>query len=119
MVVRPVDENGDILPVSGTGDLLHGVRADSLLVSDRLNLLSGEWWENVNWGNAIIDLLKETRYTEADQQTLAGYIASYIRETPGVIDVRDTELSMEGRQFRFSCTVETENGTAEIQYALR
>ena len=118
MVIRPVDENGDILPVSGTGDLLHGVRADSLLVSDRLNLLSGEWWENVNWGNAIVDMLKETRYTDADRQTLAGYIVSYIRETPGVIDVRDTELSMEGRQFRFSCTVETENGTAEVSWGL-
>jgi len=116
MVVRPVDESGDILPVSGTGDLLRGVKADSLLVSDRLNLLSGEWWENVNWGNAIVDMLKETRYTEADRQTLAGYIASYIRETPGVIDVRDTELSLEGRQFRLSCTVETENGVFSVDY---
>jgi hypothetical protein len=49
---------------------------------------------------------------------VAGYIASYIRETPGVIDVRDTELSMEDRQFRFSCTVETENGTAEVSWGL-
>ena len=47
---------------------------------------------------------------------MAGYIASYIRETPGVIDVRDTELSMEGRQFRFSCTVETEDGVFSVDY---
>ena len=63
-------------------------------------------------------MLKETRYTEADQRTLASYLSSYIRETPGVLDVRDVRFSLEGRQFRYSCTVETEEGTAGLRYEL-
>lgn len=118
MVIRPVDASGDILPVLSPSDVLKGVRAEKELVSERLHLLSGDWWENRSWGNMIIELLKENRYTEEDQQLLASYISSYIRETPGVQDVRDTAWSMEGRLFRFSCIVETDSGRAEIEYEI-
>lgn len=118
MVIRPVDEDGDILPVLSPVDVLKGVRADTVLIGDRLNLLSGDWWENRTWGNMIVELLKENRYTAADQQLLASYLSSYIRETPGVVDVKDMAWSAEGRQFRFTCTVETDAGSAEISYAI-
>ena len=116
--MRPVDQDGDVLPVLVSASLLKGIQADQELVTDRLALLAGDWWENPSWGNAVIELLKENRYTETDQQALAAYITSYIRETPGVTDVRDVSFSMEGRQFRYSCTIETENGSANIHYEL-
>ena len=118
MVIRPVDENGDILPVLSPVNLLKGVKAETELIRDRLHLLSGDWWENRSWGNMIVELLKETRYTEADQQLLASYLTSYIRETPGVQDVRDMAWSVEGRQFHFSCLVETDSGRTEISYTV-
>ena len=51
MVLRPVDENGDILPVLASASLLKGAEAVARLVKDRLELLSGDWWENLTWGN--------------------------------------------------------------------
>jgi len=118
LVIRPVDENGDIRLVASSSDLLRGVRAESTLVHDRLDLLSGEWWENLSWGNRIVEMLKETRFTEADSQVLASYLTSYIRETPGVIDVRDVSFFMEGRIFRYTCTIDTEEGSAGINYTI-
>ena len=116
MICRPVDASGDILPVFASSGPLTGIRAKTELVTNRLRLLTGEWWENPSWGNGILEMLKETRFTEADQQVLANYISAYIRKTPGVLDVREVKCSVEGRQFRYSCLIETEYGTAGIEY---
>ena len=118
MTIRPLDADGDVLPVTASSDLLRGVRADAQLILERLQMLTGDWWENRSWGNEVVDMMKESRFTEEDQQTLATYLASYVRETPGVQEVRDMSFSVEGRQFRFTCTIETENGTAAIDYEI-
>lgn len=118
MIVRPTDSSGDILPVISSADLLRGVNAEAELTRDRLNLYAGDWWENRSRGNEIVKLLQETRLTEADAQSVSSYIASYIRETPGVVEVRDQQCSITGRQFRFSCTIDTKYGFAPIHYEL-
>lgn len=118
MILRSVDEDGDILPVLSSADLLRDVLAVARLVKDRLELLAGDWWENLTWGNGIINMLQESRLTEADMQALVSYLSSYIRETTGVMDVRDAVGSLNGKQFSFSCTVDTEYGDAEIDYSL-
>ena len=116
MICRPLDASGDILPVLSASDLLTGTRAETELVRNRLRLLTGEWWENPAWGNGILEMLKESRLTEADQQVLANYISGYIRKTPGVLDVREGKVSVEGRQSRYSCEIVTADGTAQASY---
>ncbi|MBR2660564.1 MAG: hypothetical protein IKE15_04100 [Clostridia bacterium] len=119
MLLRPADASGDILPALSSGALLRGAPAVARLVKYRLELLAGEWWENPEWGNAAVDMLRESRFTEADRQALASYIATYIRETPGVLDVDDVTFSVEnGRQFAYQCTVVTNDGYAEIDFSL-
>ena len=118
MVLRPVDENGDILPVMGSASLLRGAPAVARLVRDRLELMAGDWWENPGKGNEILQMLRESRLTEADGQALANYITSYIRGTPGVVEVTDVVFSVSGKQFSCSCRVETEDGSAEIDYQI-
>ncbi len=118
MIHRPVDENGDILPVLSSGDLLRGTEAVAQLVRERLNLLAGEWWENPAWGNEVLEMLQETRLTEEDAQTLASYLSSYIRETSGVWDVISVSYSVNGRQFSYQCTVLTDDGRADIEYEI-
>ena len=119
MILRPVDASGDILPVLSSAALLRGAPAVARLVKDRLELLAGEWWENPAWGNAVVDMLQESRFTEADRQILASYITSYIRETPGVQDVDDVTFSVgDDRQFSYSCTVVTDNGYTQIDFSI-
>lgn len=116
LTYRPADASADILPVLSAADLLTGIRAETQLIRDRLNLLTGDWWENPEWGNGVLELLRESRLTETDRQILANYLSDYIRKTPGVVDVREVKCSFEGGQFRYECTVETGAGTARISY---
>ena len=118
MIIRPVDDNGDILPVLHSASLFRGVRAEARVIRDRLDLLVGDWWENRSWGNNILTMLKESRLTAADQQVLSSYLSSYIRQSPGVREIYDVTFSLNGREFTFACSVATESGTARIHYSL-
>ena len=118
MILRPVDDTGDILPVLSSSVLLSGARAVARLVEDRLNLYAGEWWENLAWGNRMIEMLRESRLTEADAQAMATYLTSYIRKTDGVEDVREVRFAVEDRQFSYGCTVVTDEGQADVRYSL-
>ena len=117
MIIRPMDENGDILPVLASASLFRDKDAVARLIRCRLELLAGDWWENSAWGNNIIEMLKEGRYTESNQQVLASYLSSYIRNTPGVRDLQNVSFSVTGSQFHYECIITTEYGETEIEYS--
>ena len=116
MIYRPADASGDILPVLSSSGLLRGAEAAARLAEDRLSLYAGEWWENPSQGNEIIEMLRETRITERNADMLSTYLSSYIRETPGVTEVRDVSLRAEGGRLLYRCRAETEYGPAEVHY---
>ena len=116
MLLRPLDSSGDILPVLSS--MLRGGEAVAALVESRLNLLSGEWWENRSVGNEILSMLSSSRLTESDAASVSSYLTSYILATPGVHDVRDVSCSVSGRRLSFSCTVITADGEEKITYLL-
>ena len=118
MMIRPLDENGDILPVLSSSGMLSGAAAVGRLAEARLNLLSGDWWENPAWGNEVLKMLQESRMTEADAQALSGYLSSYVKETSGVLDVRDVKWNLDGTRFSLSCTLRTEEGETVAEYRL-
>ena len=118
MKLRPVDQNGDVLPVLHASDLFSGALAVAKLVEDRLNLFSGDWWENPSWGNEILRMLQEGRLTRADAQALSTYLTEYVRETSGVQDVMDIRFSVEGHRFGWECSVLTEYGSASVSFEI-
>ncbi len=101
--MRPVDPDGDILPVLHTGGMFSGALAVASLVESRLELYAGDWWENPAWGNEILKMLQEGRLTRADAQALSTYLTEYVRETPGVQDVTDVRFSVEGHRLVLYC----------------
>ena len=116
MRLRPVDQNGDVLPVLHASDMFSGSVAVAKLVEDRLNLYSGDWWENPSWGNEILRMLQEGRLTEADAQNLSTYLAGYVRNASGVKEVQDEKWVLDGGRFSWECTVITEYGKTDIHY---
>jgi hypothetical protein len=114
MKLRPEDQNGDMLPVLHVSDMLSGSLAIAKLVEDRLNLYSGDWWENPSWGNEILRMLLEGRLTEADAQSLSSYLSGYVRSTSGVKEVQDEKWDLSGGRFSWSCTALTEYGSVSI-----
>ena len=118
MRIRPVDQNGDVLPVLYVLEMVSGAPAVARLAEDRLNLLVGDWWENPAWGNEILRMLQEGRLTEADAQSLSTYLAGYVRNTSGVKEVQDEKWDLDGGRFSWGCTVITEYGTMGVNYQL-
>ncbi len=118
MKMRPVDPDGDIMPVLHTGEMLSGALAVASLVESRLELYAGDWWENPAWGNEILKMLQEGRLTEADAQSLSTYLAGYVRNTSGVKEVQDEKWDLDGGRFSWGCTVITEYGTMGVNYQL-
>lgn len=114
MRMRPVDASGDILPVLSAADMATGAEAVAVLAGDRLRLLSGDWWENPEWGCEILELIRDSRLTEKDAQAVSTYLSAYVRETPGVLDVRDEQWEIVDSRLRWSCTVITSFGNAEV-----
>ena len=118
MVLRPVDASGDILPVLSTSVLVSDPESVVLLVRDRLNLLSGEWWENPAWGCEVFEMMRSGRVTVQDISALSSYLCSYIGATRGVRSVEDVHTAVSGRQLTFSCRVLTEDGSGEVSYSM-
>ena len=114
MRTRPIDASGDVMPVLSAADMVSGAEAIAILVEDRLRLLTGDWWENRDWGCKILDLIRDSRLTEKDAQAISTYLSAYVRETPDVLDVRDEAWEFYGSQFHWSCTVITVYGNAEV-----
>ena len=118
MKMRPVDASGDVLPVLNTGEMFSGAPAVASLVESRLNLYSGDWWENPAWGNEVLRMLQENRLTSADAQALSTYLTEYVRETSSVQDVTEIRFSVEGHRFSWSCSVLTEFGSADVRFEI-
>ena len=118
MILRPVDENGDMLPAQSSSSMLSGTEAVAELIRDRLSLYTGDWWENPALGNEVLQMLRDSRPTESDAQAISAYLSSYIRDTLGVTDVRNAVWSLVDRQLRYSCIAETNSGSVTINYEL-
>ncbi len=80
---------------SGVSRLQKILSENRTLAESRLNLYSGDWWENPAWGNEILRMLQEGRMTRADAQAMSTYLTAYVREKPGVQDVTDIRFSTE------------------------
>jgi hypothetical protein len=98
--------------------MFSGSLAVAKLVENRLNMFSGDWWENPSWGNEILRMMQEGRLTEVDAQSLSTYLAGYVRGTSGVKEVQDEKWALDGGRFSWECTVITEYGKAEVEYEL-
>ena len=116
--LRPADSTGDILPVLSVSSLLSGPEATAALVRYCLNLHTGEWWENPSHGCTVLAMLREGRITEADKPALTSALTAYISATPGVQAVEEISATVTGREFRYTCTVRTAGGSADISYAI-
>ena len=118
MMARPVDTDGDILPVISGADLLTGTEALAAGLRDQLRMYSGDWWENTEMGNEILELMAEARQTDEDAEALGSYLVGFLMEFVGVREVNEVAAAFEGREFRFSCRVRTSDGETKVGIVL-
>ena len=117
MIVRPVDKDGDMMPISYSEQMVSGNKAVAQIVKQRLLLYFGEWWEDDSLGFRIPQFLADGARAE-NIQMLAKYIASYVSDTEGVIGVNGASISLRGRSMRFSCFVHTGQDVESVEVNL-
>ena len=116
MLLRPVDATGDILPVSSSSDLLSGPEAVARLVAYELSLLKGDWWEYPEDGFFVLEFMREERVSEANAEMFASRVTEFIRGVEGVFVLVVLPFQGDGRTFRYSCQLLTEEGPAALEY---
>ena len=112
MVIRPVDKDGDILPVENINKMATGKQAVASVINLRLNFYKGEWWEDEEIGFAVPDFLV-SGVRENGVGLLAKYISSYISDSKDVREVTDVQTVMNGHSLTFYCSVLTIYGEYE------
>lgn len=113
MRYRPIDENGDMMPVNTMDDMKDGASAVLLAVHSRMRLLQGEWWEDRSLGFRIPQILFDGTRMPYGVASLANYITSYIAQTEGVTAVTEVLAYMEDRVMHYSCAILTGDGQIE------
>ena len=114
MVVRPVDTDGDMMPIQNLDQLISGAPAVAQIVQDRLHLLYGEWWEDETLGFRVPKFLVENvRF--GDTGMLEMYISDYIAGTEGVRIIKDISTDFTDHKFTYKCAVNTGDSTEELE----
>jgi len=112
MKVRPLDDNGDFVPVYSLTQMVSGAEAVKQAVEMRLRFYHGEWWEDEDIGFEIPDFLVENiRSGEID--LVSKYISQYIASTQDVQSVDDTLSVYSDHILQFACVITTTSGEEE------
>ena len=118
MTLRPMDDTGDILPVSFASKMCSGADAVGFLAFLRLKLYQGDWWEDEEEGCDILELLRRNRISSGNLSLLSSSISNYLAQTPGVLDVRDAEISLSGHVASYSCQLITGEKAVDFSASL-
>lgn len=109
MIVRPLDGNGDWIPIGTLDQMVGGKEAVGQIIDLRLNFFYGEWWEDRDIGFRVPNfLIRNIRAGELG--LLANYIASYVNSTEGVRGVTAVEISKDKHTAKFRCIALTNEG---------
>ena len=111
MIVRPLDENGDMMPIHSTSQMIGGDKAVAQVIRLRMDLEYGEWWEDESIGFRVPGFLVDG-VRKGDIDMLAKYIASYVSNTQEVRAVTNVAASFNGHEMIFSCAAVMENGSS-------
>lgn len=109
MIVRPLDANGDMMPIRNLDQMVDGAVAVAQVIHLRIDLEYGEWWEDETIGFRVPEFLARG-VRKGDINMLAKYIASYVSETTNVRAVTEVAASFVGHTATFRCRALTDSG---------
>lgn len=118
MKIRPIDENGDMMPVTSLDDLISDTPAVAQVIRHRTNMLYGEWWEDETLGFKVPRFLLDG-VRSGNVGMLSQYITKFITDTPGVAAVSAAQVGFDNHKMTFESAVITgSGGTAVVEVDL-
>jgi len=112
VLYRPVDSQGDMIPITRKSRLQHGAEALAEAIKSRMRLHRGEWFEDPDAGSPVLDLLVNDKVTENYMGAIAHQIVGYIAETTGVKSIQASQptYNRATRSMTLKCAVMPTNG---------
>lgn len=110
MRYRILDINGDYSFGRGQQNITYGKYAVAQAIKTRLNLLKGEWWENIEEGLPLFQNILGGSCSENNLTIIDSLIKERIIKTQDVLVIKNFESNFENRNYSFYCTIETKYG---------
>lgn len=118
LVVRRMDENGDMIFGQGENGQLRGLEAMKQVLKTRLATVEGEWWEGDPGAIPYFTDVLGSPTSMQNKNAIDLMIIDRIMNTVGVISVSDVSSSIIGRRYSFSCSVLTVYGTTTAEVSV-
>lgn len=117
MIARPVDSDGDMMPVAYADQMLDKGAAVAQVVKQRLLFYLGEWWEDTEAGFRVPQFLTDGVRQE-NLQMLVKYISSYVADTEGVDSVDGASVELNKHTMKYKCFVHVGEATERLEVTL-
>jgi|SRR5579872_1598990 len=113
IIVRALDKNGDPLRGNGLANFVSDSDAIAQIISTRLQLLQGEWFENTADGTPLFQQLLGHPITS---EAVALILRTRILGTPYVTEISNisVQYGRARRTFAFSALVQTQFGLVSV-----
>lgn len=118
LIVRKVDEDGDMIWGHGKLDYLQGLEAMAQVIRYRLAAIQGEWWEGDATALPYYSDFLTAYQTDENRARIDLMIIERILDTRGVLSVSDVSSSMKNRKYNFKANVLTVYGITKAEVSL-
>jgi hypothetical protein len=107
---RMLDQNSDPIRGHGLNDYATDINAVGICIAERLQFLTGGWWENLSDGTPLFQSLLGQATT---MQAVALVLRQRILGSPYVTGIQSMQVvyNPTGRTFTFTASVQTQFGT--------
>lgn len=110
MRYRQLTSTGDYIFGQGNLDYITGREAVSQAVRTRLKLLLGEWWEDLEDGLPLFQVILLQRNTEDGRRTIDLLMQERILGTMYVTGISSFTSAVKNGQYKATATIDTEFG---------
>ena len=117
MIIRPVDDNDDMMPVATLEDMASGATAVGEVIKANIELIRGEWWEDESLGTEVPQFVLDNARLK-DVGFLQQYITKYIQSIEGVEAIDGVEVEVIGHQMKYKCIVIAEGEAESVEVNL-
>lgn len=116
MTYRVLDSKGDYSFGKGKSGFLTDIQAVGQAIYTKLNLLQGEWWENLNEGLPLFQKILGNPGATKELSVADLVVKARILETPNAIEIQSFSSNFDHatRKYTVTAVVNTTYGTTEV-----
>lgn len=113
-----LDNNDDYSFGKGQQNITYGSYAVAQAIKTRLQLLKGEWWENIQEGLPLFQEILGTSGATSNIFIVDSLIKDRIIKTPNVLSIKDFNSKFEERKYSFNCSILSRFGEINLEMHL-